>query len=481
MIFLAIEWAGVGVQVAQLLLALSLLIVLHEFGHYITARWFGCRVEKFFLFFDPWFALFKKKVGDTTYGIGWLPLGGYVKISGMIDESMDKEQMNLPPQPHEFRSKPAWQRLIIMLGGIIMNVLVAFIIYALVLFKWGEKKIPMSSLKNGIAITDCLMYDVGFRNGDKVISVNGKPLEYYNDLHAEVLLGKWALVERNGKLDTVRFREDLLGVLSAKKTKRRTLFDFRIPAVIGSYEEVKEKDPRYPSYKAGLRENDKVIAVNSTPVQFYDEIRTNILRNIKLDSARFTVLRGADTLNIVLPLNEEKRAGVPMMTADTMMARNIFRQDTTHYGFFASFPAGVRKTGERLNFYVRQFKKILDPDTEAYKGVGGFRAMGRIFPGEWDWESFWNITAFLSIILAFMNLLPIPALDGGHVMFTLYEMIARRKPNQKFLEYAQMGGMIILLGLMLYANGNDWFGWGAGGGKPDPLSDLCELSKGAGT
>jgi regulator of sigma E protease len=476
MTFLAIDWSTAGVQVAQLLLALSLLIVLHEFGHYITAKWFGCRVEKFFLFFDPWFALFKKKVGDTTYGIGWLPLGGYVKISGMIDESMDKEQMNQPAQPHEFRSKPAWQRLIIMLGGVIMNVLVAFIIYAIALFVWGERKTPMSSIKNGIAIQDCLMYDLGFRNGDKIITVNDEPVKYFEDLNKEVLLGKSAVVERDGKQVSLSFPEDLLGQLSERRRKKAVLLlSFRIPAIAGKYE---GKDTAYDSYKAGLREKDRILSVNGAPIQFYDEVRTNILRNIKKDSAYLVVLRGTDTVNIVSNLDKEKKIGFPGLSGDSLEALGEIKTETRKFGFFEAFPAGVRKTGDQLAFYYRQFKKILNPQSGAIKGVGGFRAMGRIFPGEWDWQYFWNITAFLSVILAFMNLLPIPALDGGHVMFTLYEMIARRKPNQKFMEYAQLGGMIILLGLMLYANGNDWFGWGAGGGEYNPLNDLCELKGG---
>jgi regulator of sigma E protease len=456
LILLAINWSRVGLQAGQLLLALSILIILHEFGHYITARWFKCRVEKFFLFFDPWFALVKKKIGDTVYGIGWLPLGGYVKISGMIDESMDKEAMNQPPKPYEFRSKPAWQRLIIMLGGIIMNILVAFVIYAFVLMKWGERHIPNGSVKNGIWVVDTIMNKFGFQNGDRIIAVNGDSVKYFEDLQLKILVGgRKVLLERNGELKELDLPIDLIDNLITRKDKKRVLLTQRLPAIVGKYN---EKDTAYGK-RAGLLPFDRIIAVNDHPIQFIDEVNAIGAKN-RNGIVQLKVVRNNDTLDVTNKVNEDGRLELNLLTNDQYDSLGVYSVTTKKYGFFAAFPAGVRMTGQKLKSYIDQFKLILNPNTGAYKGVGGFKAMGSIFPTEWDWEAFWNITAFLSIILAFMNLLPIPALDGGHVMFTLYEMIARRKPNEKFLEYAQVVGMVLLLGLMLYANGNDWFGWG---------------------
>lgn len=454
---LAINWSNVGLQAGQLLLALSILIVLHEFGHYITARWFKCRVEKFFLFFDPWFALVKKKIGDTVYGIGWLPLGGYVKIAGMIDESMDKEAMKQPPKEWEFRSKPAWQRLIIMLGGIIMNVLVAFVIYAFILMTWGDKKIPASSLKYGVHVVDSTLYKIGIRNGDKIISVNGEPAEDFEKMFRAVILGEKMTVERDGKLVDLDLPVDLIGQLVENRKKDATFLEPRIPVMAFYIPDTSN------AYKAGLRKNDLIIGIDSLRLNFYDEFKNELLSR-KGDTVVVVVNRNGQEINLRSPVDNEGRIGfVPYGTGDYRQMDSLgwVKLNVKKYGFLAAFPAGVKKAGQELVFYVDQFKKILNPKTGGYKGVGGFKAMGSIFPKYgWNWEAFWRITAFLSIVLAFMNLLPIPALDGGHVMFTLYEMITRRKPNEKFLEYAQIAGMVLLLGLMLYANGNDWFGWG---------------------
>ena len=457
MFLLAINWAAVSVQVGQLLLALSILIVLHEFGHYITARWFGCRVEKFFLFFDPWFSLVKKKVGDTVYGIGWLPLGGYVKISGMIDESMDKEAMKQPPKEWEFRSKPAWQRLIIMLGGIIMNVLVAFVIYAFVLMIWGEKKVPNTSVKNGIWVIDSVMHKFGFQNGDRIIAVNGDTIEDFDDIQLKVLIGgKDVLLERDGKTMNLALPVDVIDKVITRKDKKRILMAQRLPAIVGKY---RDKDTSSLGKKAGLRQFDQILAVDSTPVQFVDEIN-DIGQQHKNGAVTLTVKRGNDTLKLKNKVNEDGRLELVLLTDEQYDSLGVYQVVHTTYGFFPAFPAGVAKSVEKLKGYIDQFKLILNPETGGYKGLGGFKAIGSVFPTEWSWEAFWNITAFLSIILAFMNLLPIPALDGGHVMFTLYEMVSGRKPNEKLMEYAQVAGMILLLLLMLYANGNDWFGWG---------------------
>jgi regulator of sigma E protease len=453
---LAINWPEVGVKAGQLLLSLSILVILHEFGHYITARWFKCRVEKFYLFFDPWFSLVKKKVGETEYGIGWLPLGGYVKISGMIDESMDKEAMKLPPKDYEFRSKPAWQRLIVMLGGVIMNILVAFVVYAFILMIWGEKRTPISSVKNGIWVTDSLMMKLGFKSGDKIISVNGDSIKYFEEIQPKVLIGgRKVVLERNGEIVKLDLPIDLIDKLITSKDKKRILITERLPTFIGEYN---KKDTAYGKV-AGLKNWDKILSVNDKPVSFIDEVNT-IGANNKNGNVSVKVLRGADTLVLSNKVNEYGRLELALLNDEQYDSLGIYNVVTKKYGFFSAFPAGVIKAGEKLQSYIDQFKLILNPDTGAYKGIGGFKSMGSIFPGTWSWEAFWNITAFLSIILAFMNILPIPALDGGHVMFTLWEMITGRKPNEKFMEYAQLAGMILLLGLMLYANGNDWFGWG---------------------
>lgn len=455
---LAINWSNVALQAGQLLLALSILVILHEFGHYITARWFKCRVEKFFLFFDPWFALVKKKVGETVYGIGWLPLGGYVKISGMIDESMDKEAMKQPPKEWEFRSKPAWQRLIVMLGGVIMNILTAFVIYAFILMIWGEKKIPTASMKYGVHVVDSTLYKIGIRNGDKILTVDGEEIDDYERLRRKILLGSNMTILRDNKEVKLDLPVDLIGQLVENKNKDVGGFvEPRKPAIVLYVADTSK------AYKAGLRKNDQLVGIDSVRLEFFDELQ-NQLEKKKGQTAVVTVIRDGQETNLSVPINGEGKIGfVPYgaMGYQQMDSLGWLKLNVTKYSFFSAFPAGVRKAGTELKFYIDQFKKILNPKTGGYKGVGGFKAMGSIFPKTgWDWEVFWRITAFLSIILAFMNLLPIPALDGGHVMFTLYEMITGRKPNEKFLEYAQIAGMVILLGLMLYANGNDWFGWG---------------------
>lgn len=457
-IFLAIHWPSVGLQVAQLLLSLSILVILHEFGHYITARWFKCRVEKFYLFFDPWFSVFKKKVGDTEYGIGWLPLGGYVKISGMIDESMDKEQLKKPAEQWEFRSKPAWQRLIIMLGGVTVNVILAFLIYSMILMVWGEKKIPSDSLKYGIAFNDPIFKDFGFQQGDKLIAVDGEPVsDYLTSLKKLLVVDKEVTIIREEKQMTLQMPVHLIGTLVEKRRKSEgPMISPRIPVIVQSVPD------STAAFTAGLQKGDELMYIDSTPVQFHDQFQSEISKHKKGDKITLTVKRNNEDVQLPITLSHDAAIGFNMLAGHEQFdSLGVYSYVTRKYGFLEAFPAGVRKSGQELVFYIDQFKKILSPETGAYKGVGGFKAMGSVFSGtSWDWEHFWNMTAFFSIILAFMNLLPIPALDGGHVMFTLYEMISKRKPNEKFLEYAQIAGMIILLGLMLYANGNDWFGWG---------------------
>jgi regulator of sigma E protease len=456
MTLLAIEWGNVGIKAFQLILSLSIIVVIHEFGHYLPSKLFKCRVEKFFLFFDPWFSLVKKKIGDTVYGIGWLPLGGYVKISGMVDESMDKEQMSKPPQPWEFRSKPSWQRLIIMVGGVTMNVLLAFFIYAMILFTWGEKKIPISSITNGVSVADSLMYEMGFKDGDKIIAINDETITYYDDIPKKLILGEKVLIERDGKQQIINLPVNLIGKLVAKKRKGLLLFLPRTPVIAEMIPDTSN------AAKAGLKQYDRIIRVDSVKTDFFDEYKTVMEKN-KGKQVQLVIQRNNQQDTLTAQVTKDGNLGFySFRDPESLDSLGYIKIEKKQYGFFESFPAGVKLAGENLKSYIDQFKKILSPKTEAYKGVGGFKAMGSIFPSLWDWQSFWTITAFFSIALAFMNLLPIPALDGGHVLFTILEMITGRKPSQKLLEYAQVVGMILLLALMIYANGNDWFGWGKG-------------------
>lgn len=456
---LAINWSQVGLQAGYLLFSLSILVILHEFGHYITAKWFKCRVEKFYLFFDPWFSIFKKKIGETEYGIGWLPLGGYVKIAGMVDESMDKEQLKQPPQPWEFRSKPAWQRLIIMLAGVIMNVLLAFFIYAMILFTWGEKKLPIENVSNGIWVTDSLMFDLGLRNGDKIIAVNDQPVKYFEDIPLKILIGgKTILIERDGKKVNLNLPVNMIGQLVKKKGKRDVLLLPRVPIIIGGFD---DKDTSHAK-KAGLQEFDKIVAIDSATVSFFDEM-PSLLKAKKGDTIIVSFIRNMAPMQTKVLVDTNGKIGFAILNEIQFDSIGVLKFENKKYGFLESFPAGVKKAGGKLDDYIQQFKLILNPKTEAYKGLGGFKAMASVFPKTgWDWQAFWNITAFFSIALAFMNLLPIPALDGGHVLFTLIEMVTGRKPSDKFLEYAQIAGMVLLFALMIFANGNDWFGWGKG-------------------
>jgi regulator of sigma E protease len=444
------------IQAIQLLLSLSILILFHEGGHFIAARIFKTRVEKFYLFFDFLFplpsllnfSLFKKKVGDTEYGLGWFPLGGYVQISGMVDESLDLETLKKPAEPWEFRSKPAWQRLIIMLGGIIVNILLAFFIYAMVLFAWGEDKIPMSNLKNGI-VADSLAQEFGFKTGDKIISVDGEQIEYYDNLMTKVITGKQVLIERDGKQKTIDLPIDLIDQLASNE--RAGLLQSRIPFLISEIPDTSI------NFKAGLKKYDQVLAINdSLPMQFHDEVKA-FIKTHKGETVSLTVLRANETVKIDdVKISSEGNFEILLVNSfKELDSLGIFKLQHNDFGFFASIPAGISKTWNVLGSYIDQFKLILSPSTGGYKHMGGFISMGKIFQDEWDWQGFWNRTAFISVILAFMNLLPIPGLDGGHVLFTLWEMVTRKAPSVKFLTYAQYVGMAFLLLLMIYANGND--------------------------
>jgi regulator of sigma E protease len=435
------------IKAAQLLLSLSLLVIIHEFGHFIFARIFKTRVEKFYLFFNPWFSLFKMKRGDTEYGIGWLPLGGYVKISGMIDESMDKEAMKLPPQPWEFRSKPSGQRLLIMLGGVLFNVLFAFLIYSMILFAWGEKYLPTQNVKYGI-ICDSLALDMGLQHGDKILSIDNRKVEDFHDVVPEIVYkgAKTIQVDRGGQPVTIsipdKFVSEYIEFVRKYKGKRDFIY-FAYPFVI------KDFIAGYPARDAGLKVDDRIIGINGKDLPYFDQFVMEI-KNYAGDSITINVDRNGEKMAFPLIVPEDCKIG-----AYATDPKSFFELKEIKYGFFAAFPAGVKKGIATISSYLKDLKMIFNPETKAYKSLGGFIAIGNIFPSIWNWQIFWNMTAFLSIMLAVLNVLPIPALDGGHVFFLGFEIITGKKPNDRFMEVAQIVGMLLLLALVLYANGND--------------------------
>ncbi len=441
------------IKTIQFFLSLSLLIVLHELGHFIPAKLFKTRVEKFYLFFDVKFSLFKKKIGETVYGIGWLPLGGYVKISGMIDESMDKEQMKEEPKPWEFRSKPAWQRLIIMLGGVTVNFVLAVVIFIGLVFTYGEQYIANDSLKDGIWVTEKSLGDeLGIQTGDKILSVDGKKIEALQQVLPEMVYGERYTIERDGQVIEKEIPVDFIETLSEDKEKARFIY-YRVPFVISG---VPKKSPNVDS---GLQEGDAVVEMAGRPVEYKDQV-IPILEANKGGTVDVKVKRNGEFVDLTLNVSEKAALGVALgMTPEEYKEAGYLEQKTLKYSFLESIPAGWNKGVKTLTDYIKGMKKIFNPDTGAYKEVGGFAAIGGMFPDTWNWPAFWATTAFISIILAFMNILPIPALDGGHVAFLLYEMVTGRKPSDKFLEYAQMIGFFILIALLLFANGNDLYKW----------------------
>ena len=429
------------VKIAQLLLSLSILVIFHEFGHFIAAKIFKVRVEKFYLFFNPWFSLFKFKKGETEYGMGWLPLGGYVKISGMIDESMDKEQMQLPPQPHEFRSKPSWQRLIIMLGGVTVNILLAFAIYIGMLWIWGEQYLPTSEVKYGI-VADSVARDMGFRNGDKILSVDNEVVEDFFKIPGRIILdnAQSVQVDRGGQLVNLPIPEGFIGRLL--KHQNPDFITARMPFVVGGFA------PESAARENGVLEGDRIIGINDSLVEYFDQFR-EVIPAYKNQQINLKVMRGVDTLGFDMVIPESGLIGA------SANAAGLFNFNVKNYNFFTAIPAGFNRTIKGVADYIKQLKLIFSPEVKAYESVGGFITIGNIFPGTWDWGAFWGLTAFLSIMLAILNILPIPALDGGHVMFLLYEIITGRKPSDKFMEYAQIAGMLLLFSLLIFANGND--------------------------
>ncbi len=432
------------IKVLQLILSLSILVVVHEFGHFIAAKIFKTRVEKFYLFFNPWFSIFKFNYKGTEYGMGWVPLGGYVKISGMIDESMDKEQMKQPMKPWEFRAKPTWQRLIIMLGGVTMNVVLAIAIYVVMLTFYGEQYLPTSQAnKYGISV-DSLAQQMGFENGDKILTIAGQKEVDFNRIPADIILNeaKIASVIRGKDTVTIQFPQGSLSKMI--KQKSPVFIAPRFPFICSRFSK------NSVAKVAGMQIGDTIIGINGKYIRYFDAFRTEIQKH-KNQQVVINVMRGTDSVNLSMQLNDKGLIGVyPKVDMEA-----FFKLNKKDYTFGEAIPAGFIKTWRGIGNYLKQLKLLFSPEVQAYKSVGGFITIGSIFPAVWHWESFWRLTAFLSIMLAILNVLPIPALDGGHVLFLLYEIVARRKPSDKFLEYAQIVGMVLLFGLLILANGND--------------------------
>ena len=429
------------IKVLQFFMSLSLLVAIHEFGHFIMARVFKIRVEKFYIFFDPWFSLFKWKRGETEYGVGWLPLGGYVKIAGMIDESMDLEQMKAPVQPWEFRAKPAWQRFMVMIAGVVMNVLLAMMIYTGIRYAYGESYMANEDAKWGYVFNETAE-QMGFRDGDKFVSVDGVAVDDVNEVRSKLLLTKEdraVVVERDG--EQVAFTIPFEQLLDMRRNRNyEDLYKLRLPFFIDSLASAS-------AIESGLQVGDQVVALNGTESIGASQV-TELLQQHKGDTVTLTVLRGGVENDLLVPINDEGKIGV-------MFNANVFQPRTRTFTFFEAIPAGVSLAFDTLADYWEQLKLIVQPKTKMYEELGGFIAIGNIFPSEWDWSRFWTMTAFLSIILAVMNILPIPGLDGGHALFTLWEMVTGRKPSEKFLEIMQYVGFAILFVLLIYANGND--------------------------
>ena len=432
------------IKASQFLVSLSLLIIAHELGHFLLAKLFKTRVEKFYLFFDPWFSLFKLKKGETEYGIGWIPLGGYVKISGMIDESMDKEQMKQPPQPWEFRTKPAWQRLSIMVGGVLVNFIMALFIYAMILFTWGQEYIPVKNAIYGYEFCETALKN-GFQNFDKIIAVDGVAYERIEEVTEKIVFqnARKVTIERDGQQIVLTMPDDMSQQFLAAE-KGRFAFPF-------SPWTVNKTISGSPAEKVGLRNGDSMLAVNDIATPTFTLFRKQISNNAGKEIF-LTILRDGAEETMAITVPADGKIGVEFVYDTELLQTNKIE-----YGFWASFPAGIRFGVDRLASYVKSMKLVFTK--EGVKQVGGFIAIGNIFPSVWDWAAFWTMTAFLSIILAFMNILPIPALDGGHVLFILFEIITGRKPSDKFLEHAQIVGMVLLIGLLLLANGNDVIRW----------------------
>jgi regulator of sigma E protease len=444
MTLLAINWAGVGVQTLYFIMAFSILVVLHELGHFLPAKWFKCRVEKFYLFFNPWFSLAKKKIGETEWGLGWIPFGGYVKISGMVDESMDKEQLKLPPQPYEFRAKPAWQRLIIMLGGVTVNIILAIVLFVMISYVWGDEYLPPQNAKYGLAV-DSLGKSIGLQNGDIITRVDTFAVKDETRVAGQIITkeAKTITVLRNGREFQIQLPETLIRALN--DNKGFGFADLRIPAI------VQEVDAK--SENKLLQPGDVITGLDSVTINYFDEL-SSALENYKSKPAVLTVLRSGNETKLNVKVNKDGKIGFrPQGNIDSLG----FKTEVKHYSFLESVPAGWNRCWTTLSNYMTGLKQLFTGKANPNKSLGSVISIGSIFPKQWgEWQQFWTLTAIFSVILAFMNVLPIPALDGGHALFTIIEMITGRKPSDKFMEYAQMVGMVLLLGLMAYALGLDF-------------------------
>ena len=431
-------------QIFQFILSISILVVLHELGHFLPAKWFKCRIEKFYLFFDPWFSLVKKKIGETEYGIGWLPFGGYVKIAGMVDESMDTEQLKQPAQPWEFRSKPAWQRLIIMLGGIFVNLILAWAIYTGLNLSVGEKYHDLAKFQNGIAVSEegAMM---GLQNGDKILKIDGKPAERLENSMINMLLADEVTVERNGKEVTFKPNEDGIAHILGAKTAKLYISNRFAPVVDSLIEG--------PAKQAGLQVGDKIVGVDGKKINFYDELSQD-LSNKKNTTIKLEVLRNGELKTLDLSTSKDGKIGY---FQNKNLALKAFEQTETtkEYSFFPAIGRGFERTVESLTMQIKQFKLMFNKKIKGYKNVGGPIAIVKMMPKEIDWVAFWSFTAMFSAWLAFLNILPIPGLDGGHALFTTWELITGKPVPQKVLENAQMIGVIFLMGLMLLIFGSD--------------------------
>jgi regulator of sigma E protease len=434
------------IQIAQLILCLSFLVILHELGHFLPAKYFKTKIEKFYLFFDPWFSLVKKKIGDTEYGIGWLPMGGYVKIAGMIDESMDKEQLKQEPQPWEYRSKPAWQRLIIILGGVIVNFILAWLIYAVIFSTYGQKFTSSEKFQaNGLAFSEAAKM-AGFEDGDKILSVDGTYQPQFERMVLDVLLGEEVLVERKGQQMTISLTDERIKAFM-NGARKGGLMSPRIEGV------VVDSIPRDShNFNSDLKVGDVILAVEGFETNFADQLAP-ALNNMPMGQVVLKVQRGDQRLPIMAHVNDEHKLGVVIKTPAMDQLKEMLV--VNHYGFFEALPLAAVESWTSLNYQIKQFKLIIRPETEAYKQVSGPLRLFKVFSPEWNWEHFWKFTAMFSVWLGFINLLPIPGLDGGHAMFILMEVVTRKKPTEKTLEIAQTIGVVILLSLMALVFGND--------------------------
>jgi len=430
------------IKATQLILSLSIIVVLHEMGHMLPAKWFKTRVEKFYLFFDWKFSLFKKKIGETEYGIGWLPLGGYVKIAGMIDESMDKDQLEKPAEPWEFRSKPAWQRLIIMTGGVIVNLLLGFFIYAMVLFVWGEEYLPNDKAVYGVHLSDESLKEFGLLEGDVILSADGVQSQTFGDVNKMVVVdgARELQVLRNTNEISVILPDNIVDVILGKNLKGIVSAP-RFPNIVKSLIDT------MPAAKAGLLAGDSIVEINNASFPYVFDFQKEIA-NHKGTEVLLGVYREGEKLSLPITITNEGKLGYFQTPPDELLSYK-----TQQYGLFESIPAGISKGTTTLTSYVKSMSLLFTK--EGAKQIGGFGAIAGMFPAQWNWKSFWVMTALLSIILAFMNILPIPALDGGHVVFLIYEMISGKPPSENFLTRAQVIGMVLLLTLLVYANGMD--------------------------